>query len=127
MTICTCGSNMGKGVECLCIVDVAGEDLRGWPRERAEDETVLQEAQRLVYGERAADYGDPRVEAEKVAAGWRVIIGDGPVEPEHYPLCMAWLKIVRQTNRAKRDNLTDLAGYAGLAEKLERSRGGEAP
>jgi Domain of unknown function (DUF6378) len=86
-------------------------------------ETILQEADRLVYGPRADDYGDPLVEAEKVAAGWAVITG-APITPEMYPLCMAWLKIVRQTNRAKRDNLVDLAGYAGVAEKLERTREG---
>jgi hypothetical protein len=89
-------------------------------------ETVLQEANRLVYGDRAADYGGALTEAEKVAAGWRVILG-ADVEPEHYPLCMAWLKIVRQTNKAKRDNLVDLAGYAGVAEKIETDRRGVIP
>ena len=81
-------------------------------------ETVIQEAQRLVYGDRARDYGLAGREAEKVASGWSVITG-AKILPEHYPLCMAWLKIVRQTNMPKRDNLVDLAVYAGVAEKIE--------
>lgn len=85
------------------------------------DETVVEEAQRLVYGPRADDYGDALEEAEKVAAGWSILIG-APVSPEMYPRCMAWLKLVRQTNRAKRDNLVDQAGYAAVEEKIQRCR-----
>lgn len=82
--------------------------------------SVMLDAHRLVYGDRADDYGDPRTEAQRIASGWSAILGcDVPAEA--YPLCMAWVKIVRQVNRPKRDNLVDLAGYAGLAEKLEQA------
>ena len=74
-------------------------------------ESVLLEAEGLVHGERNADYGHPLDDFSRTAAIWTAILGHA-VSPEQVGLCMCAVKISRQCNRPKRDNLVDLAGYA---------------
>ena len=81
-------------------------------------ESVLQEADRLINGDRREAYGDVRWSFEAVAAGWAQIL-KAPVTAEQVALCMVWLKVMREVNGPKRDNLVDICGYAGLAEKLQ--------
>lgn len=80
-------------------------------------ESVLQEADRIINGPRHDDYGDVRWSFEAVARGWSEIIR-APVTAEQVALCMVWLKVMREVNGHKRDNLTDAAGYIGLAARL---------
>lgn len=75
-----------------------------------ETETILQEAQRLVHGDRQADYGHPLDNFSDIARGWEVLIG-APVSAEVAVQCMIWLKLCREKHRPKRDNRTDGAGY----------------
>ena len=79
--------------------------------------SVLQEAETLINGPRRDDYGDVRWSFEAVAKGWTEII-KAPVTAEQVALCMVWLKVMREVNAPKRDNLVDIAGYTGLVEKL---------
>ena len=80
-------------------------------------ESILIEAERIVNGERAAAYGGAQLSFARIATGWEVILRS-KVSAEQVALCMAWLKLVRETNSHKRDNLVDLAGYAELANRL---------
>lgn len=85
---------------------------------------VLEEANKLVHGDRNADYGHPLDDFSKTAAMWTAILGH-PVSPEQVGLCMCAVKISRQLNKPKADNLIDLAGYAEtvnmvIEEKLRR-------
>lgn len=80
-------------------------------------ETVLQEADRLINGDRREAYGDVRQRFESVAVGWTQIIG-APVSAQQVALAMVWLKVMREVNAHKRDNLVDIGGYTGLAAKL---------
>ena len=73
-------------------------------------ETVLQEAQRLVHGDRRAAYGHPLDDYTRTAALWTAILGQ-PVTAEQAILCMVAVKISRECNAPKRDNRTDGAGY----------------
>jgi hypothetical protein len=50
---------------------------------------------------------------EKVAAGWSHILGF-EIEPRKVPLCMIWMKLVRESNRHGLDNLVDAAGEEGV-------------
>lgn len=78
--------------------------------------TALEEAATLIYGDRHEQYGEAREEFAKVALGWAVILGldTEQVQAEDVPLMMTWLKIVRQANSSKRDNVVDGIGYLAL-------------
>ena len=75
-----------------------------------EDETILEEAQRLVHGDRGTDYGHPFFDFSRTAKIWSAIL-DIQVTPEKVALCMVGLKISREVNMPKRDNRVDGAGY----------------
>lgn len=81
-------------------------------------ETILQEAQRLVHGDRQAAYGHPFDDYARTARMWEAILGLPPfrISPSTACLMMAAVKISRQVNKPKRDNMTDLAGYAACAQ-----------
>lgn len=79
------------------------------------EETVLEEAQRLVYGARQEAYGHPLDDFSKTAKMWSAILGVD-VTAEQVGLCMICVKISRQLNSPKRDNMTDAAGYAATVQ-----------
>lgn len=83
------------------------------------DENVLQEAERLIYGPRQASYGHPYDDFSKTGQMWGAILkewrssGEPNVPPELVGLCQIAVKISREVNAHKRDNIVDIAGYAG--------------
>ncbi len=81
--------------------------------------TILEEAQKAVYGDRQADYGTVAENFGSTAKLWSVILKT-EVTPEQVGLCMVCLKISRQMYKPKRDNLVDGAGYFATLEKLEK-------
>ena len=80
-------------------------------------ESILQEADRLIGGDRASSYGDALTNFTRVARLWSVVLGVD-VTPEQVGMCMVMLKAARQINKPKRDNLVDLAGYAALTDQV---------
>lgn len=78
-------------------------------------ESVLQEAQRLVHGDRGAAYGHPIDDYTRTGRIWGAILGIPDIDPRLCCLMMAGVKVSREVNGHKRDNLTDLAGYAECA------------
>lgn len=84
-------------------------------------ETILEEAKRIVYGERGKDYGHPLDECGRIAAFWSIILGT-KVLAEQVPLCMVGMKISREMNRRKRDNAVDIAGYAECLNRIHEER-----
>lgn len=86
-------------------------------------ETILQEAQRLVYGDRQQDYGHPIEDFTRTGRMWAAILGLETVTPEQVAMCMAALKISRECHRPKRDNRTDLAGYAATLQMVRERQG----
>jgi hypothetical protein len=98
----------------------------------AQPETVLDEARRLVYGDRGADYGHPLDDYERTAALWNAYLGDkltAPIAAEEATIMMVLVKVSRQRNRPKRDNLVDAAGYAECTQRIidERERRSKPP
>jgi len=87
-------------------------------------ETILEEAQRLVYGDRNAAYGHPFDDMGRTAKIWSAILGCD-VTAAQVALCMVGVKISRECNRPKRDNRVDGAGYFGTLEMI-REREAEA-
>lgn len=81
-------------------------------------ETILEEAQRLVHGNRGADYGHPIHDYARTGRIWGAILGIPDIDPRICCLMMAGVKVSREVNKHKRDNLTDLAGYAECASMV---------
>jgi len=76
-----------------------------------KEQDILEEALSITQGDRQEDYGDCKVELERVAALWSVIFGT-TINTNQVALAMVALKITRQLNKNKRDNWVDIAGYA---------------
>lgn len=86
-------------------------------KEEEKEQSPLSEALGLVYGDRGADYGHPLDDYRRTAAMWSAIL-DTEVTPEQAILCMIAVKISRECNAPKRDNLVDIAGYAECANRV---------
>ena len=91
------------------------------------DETILEEAQRLVFGPRQAAYGHPLDDLTRTGRIWGAILGIPDVPAETVALCMVGVKVSREVNAHARDNLVDVAGYVqvvivALAERARRAR-----
>ncbi len=86
---------------------------------RTEEETILEEAARLVTGDRQNSYGPPDQDFQRTAKMWEALLGTCVQEdktlkipPKFVAMCMIALKLSRETHQNKRDNWTDTAGYA---------------
>ena len=90
------------------------------PEPLLRPESVLEEAQRLIQGSRQEDYGPPDVDLGRTGRLWGAILGIPDVPPEKVALCMVGLKISREVNRHKRDNLVDGCGYLGTIELIQK-------
>lgn len=84
------------------------------------------DAQDLVHGDRADDYGHPSVNWQCTVDLWRSLILrrygiDVPLTPDFGCLLMVAVKLSREAGKPKRDNRVDAAGYLECAEMcLER-------
>lgn len=83
---------------------------------------ILEEAGKIIYGDREQTYGSPAVNLNRIAAQWSLYLFqkfDVPVELTAEDVCwmMVDLKKCRQINADKRDNLVDAAGYLALIER----------
>jgi hypothetical protein len=90
--------------------------LDGNPTE-VKQESIAQEAHRLVLGDRGEAYGHPIFDmtrsADMLTALLRNKLRPGVrLEAEDIGQAMICVKQSRQRNKPKRDNLTDTAGYA---------------
>ncbi len=84
-----------------------------------EDGTILDKAKSLVFGDRGQDYGHPKEDFTRTAGMWTAMTGGKfEFQPEHVALFMVALKISREMNKHKRDNLVDIAGYAQTCETV---------
>lgn len=81
-------------------------------------ETAVQEAQRLVHGDRGVAYGHPADDFARTGRMWGAILGISDVPADKVGLCMAAVKISREVNKPSRDNRADLAGYAETVEMI---------
>lgn len=84
-------------------------------------ESVLQEAQRITQGDRAAAYGHPLDGYTRTAALVSALLADKlkePITAHEMALAMCCVKLSREMHRQKRDNLVDLAGYSWVAHAI---------
>ena len=81
-----------------------------------KDNSILSEADYIAGAERSKYYGSPSENHQRIADIWNVvakdILGDGKTfSPRLVGLMMIGLKLARESNCPKRDNLVDIAGY----------------
>jgi hypothetical protein len=82
-----------------------------------ENGAVLLAAHALINEGRQASYGSPKQSFTRTAALWSAYLGK-QVGGKDVAVCLALLKLSRESFRHKTDNLLDAAGYIGLAEDL---------
>jgi len=85
--------------------------------------TILEEARELTDGDRQHDYGSPEESYARIAAVWTELLRGKlapgqSIEASDFPLCMAGMKLVRESYKHKRDHPRDIAGYARHMSKL---------
>lgn len=90
-------------------------------------ETILQEAQRLVHGDRGEQYGHPIFDLTRMAdigtANIRHKLRPGVrLEAEDAARMMIGTKLSRETFMPKRDNRVDTAGYAEVLDMIVQWR-----
>jgi hypothetical protein len=80
-------------------------------------ESILDEAKRLVCGDRQASYGPPDQDFKRTADMINALFGDYLKEgyqfqPKDVAAIMILIKLSRNRHQNKRDNPVDIAGYA---------------
>jgi hypothetical protein len=105
--------------------EIAGlirEQLREhWDR-KDERESILTEADRLTSTDRRATYGHPSDNFGRIAQMLNAYLGDKvstPLDATDVGMMQALTKIARHGHSRKRDNLTDLCGYARCVSVCE--------
>lgn len=86
----------------------------------SDDTTLLEEVSK-VLNEREQDYGNAHIALQDIANYWneyltqrQIIIG--AITPKDVAMMMIFFKLVRETNKPKKDNRIDLVGYTVLAD-----------
>lgn len=90
------------------------------------EENVLEEAGRIVAGDRGDEYGHPGDDFARTAGAWSSLFG-WDVTPRQVALAMVVVKLSRlQETPDKRDSIVDIAGYARTYEMvMERDASSE--
>lgn len=80
---------------------------------------ALDEAGRIISGQRDAQYGGPEDNFLRIAKIWSVILGTN-VTSEDVAMCMVGLKVARYASKSgfQPDTWIDIAGYAGCGYEV---------
>lgn len=93
---------------------------------------ILQEADKLTMGDRQRDYDHPLPNFERIATLWNAYMQCRPFietysgfTADDVGAMMILMKLARDVKTPKRDNLTDICGYARCMEMVRAKRGTE--
>lgn len=80
-------------------------------------DNILQEAEKIVNGQRREDYGDMRTSFKRIAAMWSGYLG---CEINMFDVAhmMIMLKLSRNHDRYNKDSMVDVCGYAYCADVI---------
>ena len=79
---------------------------------------ILEEASKLIGGDRNDDYGDKLTNHQNIAALWSVFLRKN-ITPHDVAMCMALVKVARLMHAHKKDSYLDMAAYAAIAGEIE--------
>lgn len=84
-------------------------------------------AKEIIYGDREQTYGHPSKNLEKIAQLWTLYFhqkygAEVIVSMEDVCWMMNLLKMSRQMNQAKQDNVVDAIGYLALIDRLGENK-----
>lgn len=75
--------------------------------------SYIEEAKKIIHGERNEDYGPMKEQFNKTAIMWSVILNQN-VTAHQVCLCMMALKLNREAYKHKIDNAVDIIGYTEI-------------
>tara|TARA_B100001250_G_C19155252_1_gene509786 strand:- start:179 stop:445 length:267 start_codon:yes stop_codon:yes gene_type:complete len=78
---------------------------------------ILEEANKLIGGDRNNDYGDKLTNHKNIAALWSIFLRK-KITAHDVAMCMALVKVARLMHAHKKDSYIDLAAYAAIAGEL---------
>jgi len=88
----------------------------------SERESVLEEAQKLIHGDRQESYDHPYDNHRRVASLlsilWEKKLKE-PLTPREVAMGVMLIKVAREMFTSKRDNGVDICGYAGVIEMID--------
>jgi hypothetical protein len=79
---------------------------------------LLEQASKLIGGDRQEDYGDKLTNHQNIADFWSVFLKT-PITAHDVAICMALVKVARLMNQHKKDSYIDMAAYAAIAGEIE--------
>lgn len=86
--------------------------------------SILQEADEIAGESRSRDYGHPLQNHQRIADVWNMQLGsklNKPITAREVALMMVGLKLAREANTSKRDNLVDAAGYIKCVDMIDEA------
>ena len=82
----------------------------------------LDEAEKLINGQRAKEYGPAKKNHQRIADIWTILLDkklNGAITPEEVVACMIGVKVARLAEDInKDDSWTDVIGYAALGGEI---------
>ena len=87
---------------------------------KGETGSILSEAERIVNGDRQADYSDPVANFKHISEIASSISKEN-LSPTVCAIVMIAVKLARENYKHKRDNLVDLAGYVEILNRVKES------
>ncbi len=89
-----------------------------------DTKSILDEANEIAGENRSRDYGHPLENHQRIADMWNVQLGPklkSRITPREVALMMVSLKLAREVNTPKRDNLVDAAGYIKCVDVIDKA------
>ena len=84
------------------------------------DPSITEEAEKIIGGERDADYGDPVENFRRISKIANLLLGE-EISPRTCCLILISVKFARELYKHKRDNLVDIVGYSIILNLIEDS------
>lgn len=88
--------------------------------------SILAEADAIAGENRSRDYGHPLANHRRIAEIWNLQLErklSAKITPREVALMMIGLKLAREINSPKRDNLIDAAGYIKCVDMIDEAGG----